>query len=103
MKTSHRRWSSQVNHTDDNSGSVETLKVTEVFYTGTITSEFMETTMTSKNAAADLFSLGIVVSMILPKDGGHRSVSFLVPATEFIGIQHTNQEIHGRTHCPTHS
>jgi hypothetical protein len=56
-----------------------------------ITSDNLASSMGSKNAVVDVFTLGFVVSMSFEMDDGDGGVSFLVCIAESIHVRHTNK------------
>jgi hypothetical protein len=56
-----------------------------------ITSDNLAASMGSKNSVVDVFELGFVVSLSLPKDDVDGGVSFLVCTAEFVHVRHTDK------------
>jgi hypothetical protein len=58
---------------------------------GGITSDNLVSSMGSKNAAVDVFTMGFVMTLPFAKNGEESSLSFLVCTAEFVLVRHTDK------------
>ena len=58
---------------------------------GGITSDNLVSSMGSKNAVVDVFTMGFVLTLPFTQNDGESSLSFLVCTAEFVHVCHTDK------------